>query len=400
MKGLLHITVLGLVSFCSLKQANAQLVNNGEVIFVNTNGLLNVQDNYIHQGGSINLNGDMTVSQNWTNNDLSSGVFNPASTGITRLTGNDIRIDGTSVTRFPGLTFVNSGTATLYVSAEVVRSLALDSKKIITHKNTLWLSNPQITSLTRNGGYVVTEGQGALLRSTGVADEYLFPLGAADGTRYAPVVVQPNDSQANTFSVSLENHNPDQDGYNRLSKREDILNINDKYYYSFAQLAGTSASEISLYGNSSDGKFNVVTRWVENRIWEKTGQSRLLTGAFGSGLDQVFVFKTPALGVLPNPVSLANGLTSGSPFTFFNAFSPDGDGKNDTWEIKNIDAYPDNDLQIFDRSGNRVFSITSYTKAKAWDGGTQRSGTYYYVLRANIEGANKTFKGAITMVKR
>ncbi|MGV3545722.1 MAG: gliding motility-associated C-terminal domain-containing protein [Pedobacter sp.] len=44
----------------------------------------------------------------------------------------------------------------------------------------------------------------------------------------------------------------------------------------------------------------------------------------------------------------------------YNAFSPDGDGKNDTWEVKNIDAFPDNDLKIFDRSGNLVYRMNSY----------------------------------------
>ncbi|TDO22026.1 gliding motility-associated C-terminal domain-containing protein [Pedobacter duraquae] len=399
MKRWLHILAL-IPGLMSAQLAAAQLVNNGQIIYVSTGALLNVQDNYIHQTGSVFLNGDFTVSQNWTNNDPLGPVFNVASLGNARFTGTDIRIEGPGTTQFPSLIFINPGIATLYVNTEARRSLVLDSKKIITQKNTLSLLNPEITALTRNGGYVVTEGQGLLLRRTNLADEYLYPLGAADGSRYAPVTIQPADNQSNIFGVSLENHSPDRDGYNRQLKRDELQNINDKYYYTLNQPSGTSASEVSLYGNSTDGRFNMVARWIDNRIWEKAGQARQLTGAFGSGLDQVFAFNTSALGVLLNPITLANGINAANPFTFFNAFSPDGDGKNDTWEIKNIDAYPDNDLQIFDRSGNRVYSAESYSKAKSWDGGTQSSGTFYYVLRAKIDGVNKTFKGFITMVKR
>ena len=400
MNRLLHSTFLGLAAMLSVGLAKAQLVNNGQVIFVNTAAVLSVQDNYIHQSGSILLNGELIISQNWINNAIAVPVFNPVSTGTTRFTGTDIRIEGPGITQFPVLAFQNAGNATLYVNTEARRALALDAKKVFTQKNTLSLLNPEIASLTRNGGYVVTEGQGSLLRNTAVADEYLFPLGAADGNRYAPLVIQPSDNQANVYGVSLEYHNPDRDGYNRQLKRDELQNINENYYYTLVQPSGTSASEVSLYSNSANGRFNMVARWIGNRVWEKAGQARMLTGAFGSGLDQVFVFNTPALGLLLNPVTLANGINAASPFTFFNAFSPDGDGKNDTWEIKNIDAYPDNDLQIFDRSGNRVYAASSYTKAKSWDGGTQTSGTFYYVLRANIDGINKTFKGFITMVKR
>lgn len=83
-----------------------------------------------------------------------------------------------------------------------------------------------------------------------------------------------------------------------------------------------------------------------------------------------------------------------------NLITPNGDGLNDTWFIGNILNYPNNEVQIFNRYGNMVFSATSYKNE--W-GGTYNSkqlpdGTYYYVLK--IEGGAKVYKGAITILKQ
>ncbi len=65
-----------------------------------------------------------------------------------------------------------------------------------------------------------------------------------------------------------------------------------------------------------------------------------------------------------------------------NAFSPNGDGINDAWEIENLDTYPEADLIVFNRYGQTVFSSNGYTAA--WDGKTSGttlpSGTYFYEI--------------------
>ena len=65
-----------------------------------------------------------------------------------------------------------------------------------------------------------------------------------------------------------------------------------------------------------------------------------------------------------------------------NTFTPNGDGINDTWVIKYLDYYPRATVNIFNRSGQRLYSSTGY--AVPWDGKYQGSllptGTYYYVI--------------------
>src|SRR5690606_14881394 len=65
-----------------------------------------------------------------------------------------------------------------------------------------------------------------------------------------------------------------------------------------------------------------------------------------------------------------------------NAFSPNGDGKNDTWNINYLDTYVNANITIFNRYGQQVFSATPYNTP--WDGKFNGSdlpiGVYYYII--------------------
>ncbi|MCF6406970.1 Ig-like domain-containing protein [Chitinophaga filiformis] len=82
-----------------------------------------------------------------------------------------------------------------------------------------------------------------------------------------------------------------------------------------------------------------------------------------------------------------------------NLLTPNGDGKNDKWVIRNLDSYPNNEVKIFDRAGRLVYTRRNYSND--WDGTMNGSplaeGTYYYIL--TIEGGAKTAKGYITIVR-
>lgn len=65
-----------------------------------------------------------------------------------------------------------------------------------------------------------------------------------------------------------------------------------------------------------------------------------------------------------------------------NAFSPNGDGTNDEWNIRNLDLYPGATVKVFNKWGMAVFESTNYDRP--WDGKfngkTLEPGTYYYVV--------------------
>ena len=65
------------------------------------------------------------------------------------------------------------------------------------------------------------------------------------------------------------------------------------------------------------------------------------------------------------------------------AFSPDGDGVNDVFEIRGLSNYPGNKLYIFNRWGNLIYSATDYDnswKGVGKNGEPLIDGTYYYVF--------------------
>ncbi|HEY8954203.1 gliding motility-associated C-terminal domain-containing protein, partial [Chitinophaga sp.] len=82
-----------------------------------------------------------------------------------------------------------------------------------------------------------------------------------------------------------------------------------------------------------------------------------------------------------------------------NLLTPNGDGKNDKWVIRNLDSYPNNEVKIFDRTGRLVYTRRNYSND--WDGTMNGSplaeGTYYYIL--TIDGGAKTAKGYITIIR-
>ncbi|RZK15585.1 MAG: gliding motility-associated C-terminal domain-containing protein [Pedobacter sp.] len=65
-----------------------------------------------------------------------------------------------------------------------------------------------------------------------------------------------------------------------------------------------------------------------------------------------------------------------------NVLTPNGDGKNDTWIIENIDMYPNNLVKVFDRAGKSVFEMKTYNNT--WDGTFKGAvlpeGSYYYII--------------------
>lgn len=80
------------------------------------------------------------------------------------------------------------------------------------------------------------------------------------------------------------------------------------------------------------------------------------------------------------------------------AFSPNGDGINDQWEIKGITAFPNCQVRIFNRYGTEIFKSAGYSKA--WQGDFKGRicdpAVYYYVI--NID-QKQVLTGSVTLVK-
>ena len=83
----------------------------------------------------------------------------------------------------------------------------------------------------------------------------------------------------------------------------------------------------------------------------------------------------------PNPASYDDFL--------INEFvSDNGDGINDTWKVIKIDAYPNNQVFIYTRTGALIYSSKRYQNN--WPSGNQKneipSGSYFYKIDLESDG--------------
>jgi len=82
-------------------------------------------------------------------------------------------------------------------------------------------------------------------------------------------------------------------------------------------------------------------------------------------------------------------------------FSPNDDNYNDFLEISNLDKYPDFELFIFNRSGQRVHH--QQDTYEHWDGKwlgvNLPDDTYYYLLFYDKKNKEQLVKGDITLIR-
>lgn len=80
-----------------------------------------------------------------------------------------------------------------------------------------------------------------------------------------------------------------------------------------------------------------------------------------------------------------------------NLITPNGDGINDFFEIKNLDKFPDNSITIYDQRGKIVYRSKGYKND--FSAANLPVGTYFYKFVYNKLGKNIPKSGSITVMK-
>jgi gliding motility-associated-like protein len=82
-----------------------------------------------------------------------------------------------------------------------------------------------------------------------------------------------------------------------------------------------------------------------------------------------------------------------------NAFSPNGDGINDIWNITGLNTYPNSSLMLFNRYGQLLFHQKPYVHG--WDGTYQSTplpvGSYYYLIERG--GGFPALNGTVIIIR-
>lgn len=82
-----------------------------------------------------------------------------------------------------------------------------------------------------------------------------------------------------------------------------------------------------------------------------------------------------------------------------NTFTPNGDGINDYWIIKNAEQYPESVVEVYTSAGQKVFRSIGYIQP--WDGSFKGkplpAATYYFTIEPR--NGRKRFAGYVTILK-
>jgi len=145
-------------------------------------------------------------------------------------------------------------------------------------------------------------------------------------------------------------------------------------------------------------------QWQVNGVAPGITTSSFTSNELQDG-DVVNCLVTSSGACIVNPTVLSNSLTveilSRSLCETIppNAFSPNGDGINDTWIVTTLLSFPKCTVSIYNRYGQQVFQSIGYKQP--WDGtkkGKQLpAGTYYYVIATSPDF--KRISGPVTIIR-
>ena len=111
-----------------------------------------------------------------------------------------------------------------------------------------------------------------------------------------------------------------------------------------------------------------------------------------------YLYGTDNSNTCPNYDSVIVTVIPNDELVFYNTFTPNNDGNNDTWYIGNVYKYPNNKLEIYNRNGKLVYKASSYVNN--WDGHAfgERlpAGTYFWVFELG-DGKGKKH-GDVTII--
>ncbi|MGV3505490.1 MAG: Kelch repeat-containing protein [Adhaeribacter sp.] len=144
----------------------------------------------------------------------------------------------------------------------------------------------------------------------------------------------------------------------------------------------------------------------DNALFEIIDNQLFLKSNKGLSGQSSFAIRVQAVDPYQNTIEQTFALTK-QPYNkpvadlkIVNTFSPNGDGVNDTWMIPELRFYNQVELEVYDRSGARLFFTLD--PEKGWDGkdssGQLLKGAFLYVLKIQDIGLVK--KGVVTILRK
>ncbi|WP_370402811.1 gliding motility-associated C-terminal domain-containing protein [Tenacibaculum dicentrarchi] len=165
-------------------------------------------------------------------------------------------------------------------------------------------------------------------------------------------------------------------------------------------------NQVNIQWQVSEDKGNLWNTLIDDLTYSGTNTTHLsianVAASFSGNLYRVLVSPKANICAKPN-TSKATLLVAipTKPISISDGFSPNNDGINDIFSIKNLDTYLNHSLEIFNRYGYLVFKGT--INSSPWDGTDTKgnvlpTGVYFYRIKLN-ESGSELLQGRIHLRK-
>jgi len=242
-------------------------------------------------------------------------------------------------------------------------------------------------TITVSSTQSICQGDSVALSASGGNTYSWLPLNDLSGAFSKTPIVKPNGTTRYTVTVTDSNNCTDTAGVLIVIHTKPVVYAgNDKVI-----IKGGA----TILGGKIDDPTNVNFSWVPS---PSLNDIHLLNPVADPDANTDYVLNASSAigcGISSDTVSVK---VYGA-FYIPNAFTPNGDGLNDSWHIPALQAFPDAVLSVYNRYGNKIFESTAGNRD--WDGNyknkAQPSGAYPYVI--DLKNNQPVLKGVVMIVR-
>ncbi len=279
--------------------------------------------------------------------------------------------------------------ATLNIAGTL--DLAANGADIILNGNNLVFNASGKISNYGTSRMVVTENSitGHMVKDLSANTAFVFPIGIAEGD-YTPATLTPKVTTRVFASVQDYSADDNIPGTDKVKGMDRTWNL----YAATAATATVTLQHNAITNGPGfiDAKAS-ITEYLGLAKWDESPGINPSPGVHTRNNVSM------ARGIMANGAFFTRHSLDGNNLIIPNLFTPNGDGNNDTFEIRGLEFFEANDLVIVNRWGNEVYKAGNYQNN--WTGEGLNEGTYYYVLRVKADGAAtwQVYKGYITLIR-
>lgn len=172
-------------------------------------------------------------------------------------------------------------------------------------------------------------------------------------------------------------------------------------------VSDTLPAEVGFVGIINQGTAAEYNSEFGVLIWEistlAVGESKTLVFEVEALIPSLNVINQAYLAIEKNEgievVQVANTVHEQLDYKVSNVITPNGDGKNDTWQTQGLGGFLETwEVIIFNRYGIELFRGSNYVDG--WSGDGLNPGTYFYQIQGKkINGSDFLVSGYITLIK-